>query len=306
MSRAVLLVPVLSFLLVACAGADVPTDLVPAQSDTGSDPTSAPPLGGEADPAARLARAPAATAAAGTARTAIVATVSGLAGRPEPLTLQGTGAIDFAAGRSRSILDLAGALPTTPAGDAELETIVASGLLYVRAPVLVSLLGAATPWVRIDPTVASDGTTGESALGFEALTGLAGSDLTAPIALIAGVDASSVRAVDGSDKPGNVIHLRATVDLLAAAHHDDAPADLAALEAFLDRLGVRKLQVDVELDEGDRVRRIAYEHTVSTPAGAATQRFEVEYLDFGADVEIDVPPGSQVSDLADLRRQGPR
>lgn len=303
MRRAVLLVPVLSCLLfAACTAGDASTEVLPTGTDASGRPAGAtsPEEGGEGA-AARLARAPGATAASGTARTTTVATVTGLPGRSEPFVLRGEGVIDFTAGRSRSILDLDREENGRAArGGTEFETVVADGLVYVRAPALTSFAGASAVWVRIDPTVtASDDGPDQVATGFGPLTGLTGSDLGAPIALLAGVDASSVREVHSEVDADGITLLQATVDLVAASAEAATTEELAALEAFLDRLGARRLRVDVELDGDDRLRRLVYEHDVPAPGGQVRQRFDVAYFDFGTAVEIVVPPDDQVRDLGE-------
>lgn len=308
MRRAVLFVPVLScLLLAACTGVGSSSDILPTRADSGAGAAS-PPTGGEAGPAARLARAGAATAAAGSARTVIVATVTGLAGRRETFTLRGEGAIDFAAGRSRSILrvDSEGRTGSEP-GDTEFETVAADGLVYVRAPALTSLAGASEPWVRLDPTAGAEDTgVGSAAPAFGPLTGLTGNDVGAPIALLAGIDPSSVRAT-GADAEGHeaTTVLRATVDPVATLPEGTSPDERVALESFLEGLGASELDVEVELDGDDRLRRLVYEHDITTPSGPVHQRFDVSYLDFGAAAEVTIPPEDQVRGLSD-GLQGPR
>ena len=292
MLRAFVLLFALSGLSVSCAG-----------ENTGADPAAqglpSPPAA-----AARLARAPAATAAAGTARMTITATVAGLPGHSHPLTFGGEGALDFSAGRSRSVLDLSGALGSAKSSATELETITAGGVVYVRAPVLTSLHGGSQPWLRLD----SDNTGGgpaRAALG--PLTSLAGSDLGAPMALLAGVDAGSVREIEGGQGAESATTtLRAAVDVSAATAQFASAEERSALESFLGSLGAGRLQIEAELDGEDRLRRLVYEHSLPAPDGAAHQRFEVRYRDFGAPVEIRLPPDDQVRDLVGGPLQGPR
>ena len=292
MRRAFVLLFALSGLSVSCDG-----------DDTGSDPV-VQALPSPPSAAARLARAPAATAATGTARMTITATVAGLPGHSEPLTFGGEGAIDFSAGRSRSVLDLSDALDSAKSSATELETITAGGVVYVRAPVLTSLHGSSQPWVRMDSDNPGGGPA-RAALG--PLTSLAGSDLGAPMALLAGVDAASVREIGGGQEAESATTtLRATVDVSAASSQFASPEERSALEAFLESLGAGRLQVEAELDGDDRLRRLVYEHSLPAPGGAAHQRFEVRYRDFGAPVEIQLPPGDQVGDLVGSPLQGPR
>ncbi len=304
------LLPALLVLLAAC-GSDpaIPPPLPP----TPNPPTAEADLnaGGPSRTSTvaeeRLRAAPAATTSAGTALTTFVATLTGVPGRPEPVSLHGSGAVDFTTGRSRSNIDLSGALkvplaerPAPQAGppDMSWETISADGAVYLRAPMLVDLLGIETPWVRIDPS--SDLL--EAADGFAPLSQLAGSDSGAPLALLAGLEPESVTDLGAEDVQGTATsHLRATVDLLAAAGAvpggDLSDAQRQALERFADGLGARQLTVDVFLDRAGRVRRLVYEHALAPEAGGGSQRVELGYGDFGVPVDITVPPEDQVSEL---------
>lgn len=292
-----LLVAALSCIgLSACAGGGSAPRALPARDTAATAP--AIPTTGHGDLAARLARAPAATAESGSARTSVTATVTGVPGRTDPITFRGDGVIDFAAGRSRSVLGLDPGPQGARASDLEIETVAADGLLYVRSPALAAMAGTSVPWARLDPTPPGGGVgAGQGPPGLHLLTGLAGGDLGAPLALLAGVDPSSVHEV-GTETTGDgdITRLRATADPVAATGAT-AARDRTALEAFLDALGARRLRVEVALDQDDRLRRLVYEHDAVTAAGVAGQRFEVEYFDLGTAVEVNVPPPDQVREL---------
>lgn len=250
-----------------------------------------------ATPAARLARAADATVATGSARTTVVATVAGLVDHDGPLVLPSVGEIDFAAGRSRLTLDIAALDP--PGGATTIDQVVADGVLYVRAPALQVAPDPWAPWARIDP---SDLAVSPADSGMGPLGRLATADAGAPIALLAGLDASTVEQVGGD---GDVVTFRGRVDTVAAVDDGTDAAELAALEALLDQLGARHLDIEVDLDGTDRIQRIAYHHEGPTPAGPVRQTMEITYRDFGVDVDIAVPPADQVRDLASAD-QGPR
>ena len=310
MRRPVLLVLFLCCLVLpACTATDASSAVARHRPDAVTRVEGRP--GGEGrDAAARLARAPAVTAASGTARTILTATVTGLPGRTEPIVFRGRGAIDFAAGRSRSVLEMASAGSGSAAGAIVLESVVADDLLYVRGPSPTSGAEPSAPWVRIDPTATRGGDgSGSGAPDFGPLAALAGSDIGAPLALLAGVDASSVRAVATETAGGaTTTTLRAMVDPVAATAGGATAHERAVLESFLDGIGAHRLHVEAELDEDDRLRRLVYEHAAPTPAGPVRQRFDMQYADFGATVEISVPPRHQVRDLSEGpgSAQGPR
>ncbi len=288
----------------------------------GSDPSAAPPPPSTPNPAVadpvagvetspqpsaaaedRLRAAPAATTSVGSARTTFAATLTGLPGRPEPVSLTGSGAVDFTNGRTRSNIDLSDAfelpLAETPeAGrpDTSWETVSADGVVYLRAPLMSDLLGIETPWVRIDPSSELLA----AASGFAPLGQLAGSDSSAPLALLAGIEPGSVSDLGTEDVRGTPTeHLRASVDLLSGVGAGGrlSEAGRQALQRFVEGLGARQLTVDAFLDDDGRVRRLVYEHELSPEAGGGSQRVELDYDDFGAPVDITVPPEDQVSEL---------
>lgn len=289
-------------LLPACGSdpsAAPPPSLPPSPTTAGVDTDPQPPTVAEE----RLRRAAVATAGAGTARTTFIATLTGIPGRPAPVSLNGSGAVDFTTGRMRSNIDLSGALELAMVErtraerpDPSWETISADGVVYLRAPMLSDLLGIETPWMRIDPSSEIL----QAAEGFAPLSQLAGSDSGAPLTLLAGLEPGSVRDLGSKDVQATATtHLRANVDLLAAADPggDLSDPETQALQRFVDGLGAQRLTVDAFLDGDDRVRRLVYEHGLGPDAGGGTQRVELEYGDFGAPVDIVVPPEDQVSEL---------
>ncbi len=278
-------------------GSNAERGVAPAGAGAGADQRSA------ATGEERLRAASGATTSAGTARTSFVATLTGMPGRPVPVSLTGSGAVDFATGRMSSNVDLSDAFelpmaerPTSRRLEPSWETISADGVVYLRAPVLSDLMGIETPWVRIDPSSELL----SAADGFAPLARLAGNDSGAPLALLRGLQEGSVLDLGAEDVQGiSTTHLRATVDLVAAVDANASPSDTEdrSLERFLAGLGARESTVDAFVDGDGRVRRIVYEHDLAPEAGGGTQRVELEYSDFGTPVVIEVPPEDQVSDL---------
>ncbi len=176
-----------------------------------------------------------------------------------------------------------------------METILDGGRHYVRSPLLASLVGIATPWMRIDPAALPSAGPG-AALG--QLGQLPAGESTAPLALLAGVEESSVQPLGEGQVGGETTaHIAATVELRAAVEGVGALIDTGQFEEFAARLGATVVDVEAHLDGHGRLRRLSYEHPV--PGGGA-QRLELEYSDFGSPVEIALPPDDQVTDLADV------
>ena len=287
MRRVTLLVPAVLALAVACSpdGRSSPGPQPASPADARPSPT---------DAAARLMAAPGATVAAGTAATHLVATITGVPGRPDEIRMEGPGQVDFVGARASSILDLS-ELFSQPAAaaDARFETVLDGGVAYVRSPLLSSLVGVDTPWLRVDPAAAPNSS-------LAPLTQLAGSDHTAPLALLAGVDPATVREVGPEELDGETnTHLAAVVDLRRAVEAAGPVTDPAGFERFVATLGGDRLEVDVYLDTSGRVRLLRYAHSLGPGAGTGRQSFELRYFDFGAAVAITVPPAELVTDLTE-------
>lgn len=253
-----------------------------------------------ATPQDRLAAAPAATVAAGSARTSFLATLVdvGGAGAGE-VSFGGEGEIDFENQQATSRSDLTELLSSGGMNDidGELESVVDGAVSYLRSPFFTTMVGAPTPWIRIDPAAL------ESATGMDMtqLSGLTSNDPSAQLAFLAGVVEGSVEEVGAGEVRGTpTTRLHATVDLRKAADDTGAVTDPQAFEQFVASVGGGELAVEVDLDDDNRVRRLTYEHRLPAEGGGGRQQIELEYFDFGADVGISIPPDDQVTDLADL------
>lgn len=254
-----------------------------------------------------LDAAPRLTVAAGTARTESTATLSDVSGLPGPVTLTATGAVDFAGRRAVSTVDLSSLLSGTEADDEarSLVTVFLQGTVLVRSPVLTSLLGVHTPWMRIDRATAP--TTGTGAdLG--RLMKVPGSDGSALVGLLLGVVPGSVHELGQEDvRSETATHLRATVDFRAAVERAGALTDGDRFEQFTAALGAQDLALDAFVDGEGRLRRLAFEHELPAETGGGRQRVEVDLFDFGIPVDITAPPDDQVTDLvAELDGDGRR
>lgn len=200
--------------------------------------------------------------------------------------------IDFRTGRGSSRIDLSPILPATSADAAMLDTITDGEVIYIRSPLLDLLGPVERPWARIDP---GDGSSPGVSAGVGGLTALPGTDARTPLRFLAGVEASSVEEI-GSEEIGGVAttHLRGSVDLTKAS----AAAGLEGVGRSLTELGASRLTVDAYLDHDNSVRRVVYDHRLPPGWGDGSQRTEVEYFDFGASIDVELPPDDEVSDLS--------
>lgn len=295
------LVLCLSVLSTACASSSKADRTAPP--DVAGNASGAPPQEPTApDPAAadrRLADAPAATTAAGTAHTSFSVEIMLPPGAPgpagnRPVRFGGDGAIDFARGQAQATLDLTGLLAGREMeGDATFESVIDGDVFYLRSPLLASLVGARTPWVKVDPTAVTSAT----GIDLGQVSGLGPAGGGAHLAFLGGVVDGSVVELGAADVRGvSTTHYRATVDLRRAVEATGAVIDARQLDRFAAGVG-RNLVVDAFLDQEGRLRRLRYDHPAPGATGGPIQQVGVEYFDFGAPVAVDVPTPDQVSDL---------
>lgn len=251
----------------------------------------------------RLAAAPAATVSAGSARTAFTATLVDVGGASGTLGFSGEGQIDFESQRASSRSDLTELLRSSGMQDVDgaMESVVDGTISYLRSPFFTSMVNAPTPWIRIDPA-ALESVTG---MDMSQLSGLTSNDPNAQLAFLAGVVEGSVEELGEGEVRGTpTTRFRATVDLRQAAEDAGAVTDPEQFEQFVATLGGSDLTVEVDLDEDDRVRMLSYEHELPAESGGGRQQIELEYFDFGAEVDISIPPDDQVTDLTELFQPG--
>lgn len=204
--------------------------------------------------------------------------------------------------RERVRLDIP-SLGLMPGGTVEM--IVGKGsVVYVRAPMLASIIPATTPWIKVDPSVLPG-----SGSEFGAATAAAN-----PAAILAAIkDALTVEevgpdTVDGSD----ATRYRATVDLvkllplladMASADNKPTPAEMQDAEDQLKKLGLQTLPIELWVDEAGFLKQIqlAPDLSAMTPDDPGTSfSLTLTFSDIGEDISIDVPPAAQVTDVSDL------
>lgn len=258
-----------------------------------------PPSDGEVNPETGLvAGSGLATFGAGSARVAYRSSLSG--GAEAGTGLTGEGLANLAAEQGSFTLDLAG--PTDDGAgvgiDASVESIYDAALVYLRSPLITSLFGVATPWLRLDPATLSDqGPTADLAQ----ITNLTGPNANAVLALPAGVVEGSVRSLGEQPVRGTpTTYYVATVNIEAAGAEADAVAHPQQWELFAAQLAVEELSVDLYLDAEGRLLRLDYEQPLPEESGGGTQMVEFELFELGADGAIAIPPPGEVTDFAEV------
>ena len=188
------------------------------------------------------------------------------------------------------------------ASDLATEVITDHAVVYTHSAQLSQLLGAGRKWVKFDA---------------EKLGRLAGIDVSALTQ--SGQDPTQavrqLRAVsDDIEKVGreqvrgvDTMHYRATVELrrypaLVPAGERAAARD--AIDQLIEMTGAATVPVDVWVGEDDLVRRLAQKLTLKGAGGPSEIEQRFEFYDFGADVDVRIPPPSEVADVTDLAASG--
>lgn len=202
--------------------------------------------------------------------------------------------------RERVLLDVP-SLGMVPGG--QVEMIVGKGsVLYIRAPMLASVIPASTPWIKLDPSTLpqNQGGLGAAAAAVD------------PVAILAAIkEALSVEEVGADTVDGvNATHYRASVDLvkllpLLASLTPDKPTDAEMQHAKdqLAKLGMQTLPIDLWVDADGFLKQMQLALDLSKMGvDHAGTSFSLTFTlsDIGENVSIDVPPASQVTDIGDL------
>jgi LppX_LprAFG lipoprotein len=240
-----------------------------------------------------------------TAKVSLTVSATGLPGSSGPATISADGAIDNVNGRAQLTIDLSKAAAGLPdiaggalgaLGDGQLVVVTDGSNAYLKVGSLASILGATSDksWVKVSGDGGASSANGSAvADGTEVLKllGQAG-DVTT-------VGTEAVRGVDTT-------HYRGTLDVAAALGELGAD-ERAKVEGQLGQVGIDpkaiNFPVDVWIGEDDLVRRVQVGLDGSQFAGTAAPTaginatVTVELYDFGAPVDITIPPADQVFNL---------
>lgn len=236
-------------------------------------------------------------AEAATSRFELEMTMPGPAG---PFDVRSSGAVDNASGLMSMELDLAGL--QIPGGDGTTTALFDGESFYYRFPAALQAAFGGKEWVR---------------MGLDTLSGVGGFDLeavveqfkqsdpTTNVALMAGA-ATDIEEVGTEEVRGvSTRHFTMTVDLERAVAN--APERVReAVAQMVTSMGTSSYPAEIWIADDGLPRRLVYSLDLSQAqvpgAQAASGQVDIrmELFDFGADVDVDVPPAADTADLADL------
>ena len=279
----------------------------------GSD--AGPPVAGERVSLEELARSASTSAQARSGRFSFSMAMT-LPGAEEQFAFTGQGAFDAASGRASFSMDMSSfarllggfvaGLAGPNAKDVpdfddpsgwQVDAVQAGTVSYVRFPAVADRLPAGKSWIRTDGKA--------NVQGFD-LDQFATSD---PRTLLDVLKAASAEIETlGSEELHGVgtTHYRATIDpreYAKAAPMERREELFSLVEQMGAQSGLATVPVDVWLDSEGLVRKLSLEISAPQPGSSesSTASIAFELWDYGEDVEIALPPTSQVIDASAIR-----
>jgi hypothetical protein len=185
--------------------------------------------------------------------------------------------------------------------DAQGKTVsmdmVSDGLVvYMRSPVIAQSLPDGKQWLKIDMQKAAqaEGIDMSSMLG-----GSAGDDLAQLRATSGDVQKVGEEQVAGVD----TTHYRATVDFDKAAANAKDDATAKSYRRLAQLVGSQTIPVDVWVDGDDHVRKLDERFSMTTGGKQADMEMSMTFVDFGQQVDVQLPADSDTVDAASLTQK---
>ncbi len=194
---------------------------------------------------------------------------------------------------------------TTPSGGqtsslASTANVVATDdVVYLDFPLFARIVGVNTQWMSVPATTgASTFNVADPSAFLDFLHGAGGQ--------VTDMGREQIRGVDTQ-------HLHASVKLQDALDSASGP-DRDRLQAAIDELGKdqstlldAEMPVDVYIDDSGMIRELVFDFSSpdTTASTASKATLTVDLFDFGTDVNIQVPPPDQVTDVSAKLAQVP-
>jgi hypothetical protein len=184
-------------------------------------------------------------------------------------------------------------------------TMDAGPIIYMRSPVFTEMLGAPTPWIKIDPARVPG-----MADQLGSLTG-GQADPTGSLTMLYGlvdVEEVGVETVDGA----SATHYRATFDLskaveqIPATHRDEFQQAMEGMKQQTGGRDLTNMPIDIWVDGDGYLKQFQY--LIEIPEGttgdggsfASSFGMTMTLSNVGDPVDIQPPPADQVTDILDL------
>jgi hypothetical protein len=179
-------------------------------------------------------------------------------------------------------------------------------VMYMRMPFLQVAAPQLKPWIKIDLREAG----ADLGIDLDALTELSRQtdptkalDFLRAAGPVKELGDATVRGVQATRYKG-VIDLKRYANQLEKNGGGKAAA--SAFRKVIEQTGMSTMPIELWIDEDALVRRMVWKQTVSAGAGEAptTVNATMDLFDYGADVEVVIPPADQTSSFEDLQTRG--
>lgn len=202
----------------------------------------------------------------------------------QPITLTGTGLVDFAS----KDLDLSLTLPQL----GTVRTLKLGPVIFEQLPAAMRARLGGRSWIKLDLSKSADPRIAALAKQLQGSS----QDPTDVLGYLRGLS-PNVRTVGTERIRGEqTTHYAATVDVAKATARLN-PQAAAAFRQLMSSSGVSKFPVDIWVDSDNRVRQV----TSKLPGKGGTQLVVTEqFYDFGTPVHIVAPPAADTTDIATL------
>jgi hypothetical protein len=251
------------------------------------------------------------TTEAGTGKMEMTVEIGGIPGAAGPVQLTAVGAYDLDNQLAQFTMDMSKLFEAVGSGspeeraqfeqvfgDGSFEIVTQGTTVFMKMPFLAQLFGSDAEWISFDASAAAGGAQ-------SAVPGLGSVGTGSPAAMLDSLRGASddIEKVGSADVRGvKSVHLRGTLDMQKAI--EAAPeGQRQQIEQALSQFGTagQALPFDVFVDGDGLVRRFSMD--LSGVAGAATAgatgSMTIDFFDFGAPVQIVLPPAADVFDATE-------
>ena len=257
------------------------------------------PACAQASAAERIAQAPEVMSDQGSARMSMKVDMLGGA---QDISITSEGAVDFEAKASTMTMDMSAL--GAQAGMGELEILTEGTTIYMKFP-NYQQMGIPTEWVKVDLEKMA------GLPGMESLSQMNSNDPNRQLDMLRGVS-DEVEEIGTEDVRGTeTTHYKATIEIDKAVEAMPSEAQ-AALSKQFETLGLETIPTEIWLDEEGLLRRQKITTDLSKAQGAAAAGgqapteavIDIEFYEFGAEVNVEPPPANEVTDFNELQGGG--
>ena len=183
-------------------------------------------------------------------------------------------------------------LTTTQSGAKQETEIAHDGTVFYVDPPAGTDVPQGKDWIKIDVSEFSPGTSD--------LSGFLQFMQADPLEVLRfiGGGLEDVEEVGKEEVRGvETTHYRGTVNLEEAAEASESLGDVYA--RLIENSEFKEFPAELWIDEDGVTRRLTYEIPISTQRGGGTATLEVEFYDFGTEVEVAPPSDEDAFDLGE-------